>query len=94
LRTLVWYRGKDLRTADHAPLRAALESAARNGGAVIPLFVLDGHFFEPAAARRTPARIQFLLDSLASLAANLEHLGSRLIVVDGRSVEQIGRAHV
>jgi deoxyribodipyrimidine photo-lyase len=53
--------------------------------------VLDEHFFRPAAARRTPFRIQFLLESLASLAANLEHLGSRLIVVGGRSVEVVPR---
>jgi deoxyribodipyrimidine photo-lyase len=84
LRTLVWYRGKDLRTADHAPLRAA----ARDGE-VIPLFVLDEHFFRPAAAQRTPSRIQFLLESIASLGANLATLGSRLILIDGRSVDEI-----
>ncbi len=84
LRTLVWYRGKDLRLADHAPLA----DAARHGE-VIPLFVLDEHFFRPEAARRTPFRIHFLLDSIASLAANLEHAGSRLVVVDGRSVDAI-----
>jgi deoxyribodipyrimidine photo-lyase len=86
LRTLVWFRGKDLRIADHAPLM----KAARDGE-VIPLFVLDEYFFAPAAARRTPFRIQFLLDSLRSLAANLEHLGSRLILVGGSSVEQVPR---
>jgi deoxyribodipyrimidine photo-lyase len=85
VRTLVWYRGKDLRIADHEPLRAALKP----GGDVIPLFVLDEHFFRPEAARQIPFRIQFLLESLASLAANLEHLGSRLVLVKGRSVEQI-----
>jgi deoxyribodipyrimidine photo-lyase len=84
LRTLVWFRGKDLRVADHAPLRAALET-----GEVIPLFVLDDEFFAPDVARRTPFRIQFLLDSVGALAANLEHLGSRLTVVGGRSVEQV-----
>ena len=87
MRTLVWYRGKDLRTADHAPLRAALQ----NGGEVIPLFVLDDHFFRPEAAQRTPFRIQFLLESIASLGANLEHLGSRLILAGGRSVEAVPR---
>jgi deoxyribodipyrimidine photo-lyase len=51
--------------------------------------VLDEHFFRPEHARRTPHRIQFLLDSIASLAANLEHAGSRLIVVGGRSVEVV-----
>jgi deoxyribodipyrimidine photo-lyase len=53
------------------------------------VFVLDEHFFRPEAARRTPFRIQFLLESIASLAANLEHAGSRLIIVRGRSVEVI-----
>lgn len=87
MRTLVWYRGKDLRTADHAPLRAAAPSPSNKNGEVIPLFVLDEHFFRPAAAQRAPFRMQFLLESIASLAANLEHLGSRLILVEGRSIE-------
>jgi deoxyribodipyrimidine photo-lyase len=86
LRTLVWFRGKDLRVADHAPLREAASA-----GEVIPLFVLDEHFFAPDAARTTPFRIQFLIDSIASLGANLEHLGSKLILVPGRSVEQVPR---
>lgn len=84
MRSLVWYRGKDLRVADHAPLRLA----ARDGE-VIPVFVLDDDFFAPSRAQRTPFRMQFLLDSIASLAANLEHLGSRLITVTGRSVQRI-----
>jgi deoxyribodipyrimidine photo-lyase len=90
VRTLVWFRGKDLRVADHAPLRAALD-AAKNGGAVIPLFVLDEYFFAPAAARRIPFRVQFLLESIQSLSANLEHLGSRLICVGGKSIEEVPR---
>ena len=89
MRTLVWFRGKDLRVADHAPLRAAIDGDGKSPSEVIPLFVLDDCFFEPEAARKTPYRIQFLIDSLASLAANLEHLGSKLIVVKGRSVEQV-----
>jgi deoxyribodipyrimidine photo-lyase len=91
VRTLVWFRGKDLRIADHAPLRAAARNAEKYGGDVIPMFVLDEHFFRPEAARRIPFRIQFLLESIASLAANLEHLGSRLILVGGRSIEQVPR---
>jgi deoxyribodipyrimidine photo-lyase len=89
LRSLVWFRGKDLRTADHAPLREALSSPANKGGEVIPVFVLDEHFFRPAAAQKIPFRMQFLLESIASLSANLEHLGSKLVLVEGRSVEQI-----
>ena len=89
MRTLVWFRGKDLRIADHVPLRAAIDSARTGNGDVIPVFVLDDHFFAPAEARRTPFRMQFLLESLASLSANLEHLGSRLILATGRSIDRI-----
>jgi hypothetical protein len=38
----VWFRGKDLRVSDHAPLRDAVRH-----GAVIPLLVLDPFFFAP-----------------------------------------------
>jgi deoxyribodipyrimidine photo-lyase len=86
MRTLVWFRGKDLRVADHAPLKSALAA-----GPLVPLFVLDPHFFALERARELPNRIQFLLDSLESLARNLEHAGSRLVVVRGRSVDVVPR---
>lgn len=86
-RSLVWFRGKDLRVADHAPLSAALD----RGGELICLFVLDPYFFAPERARELPHRIQFLLESLRSLEANLAHLGSHLFVVPGRSVEVVPR---
>ncbi|GAC1351061.1 MAG: deoxyribodipyrimidine photo-lyase [Polyangiales bacterium] len=90
MRTLVWFRGKDLRVSDHEPLR----DAARTGE-VVCLFVLDPYFFAPVRARELPHRIQFLLESLTALAANLERLGSKLILVQGKSVEvvpQLARA--
>ena len=90
MRTLVWFRGKDLRVSDHAPLREAMAQ-----GEVIPLFVLDPYFFAPERARELPHRMQFLVDSLAALEKNLAHLGSRLLVVRGKSVEvvpQLARA--
>lgn len=84
-RTLLWFRGKDLRVADHP----ALAEALARGGDLICLFVLDRHFFAPERARELPHRIQFLLASLKSLEANLAHLGSKLFVVPGRSVEVV-----
>ena len=84
MRSIVWFRGKDLRVADHRPLA---EAAA--AGEVIPLFVLDPHFFAPERAAALPHRMQFLLESLAALAANLAHLGTRLLVVAGRSTELV-----
>ena len=86
MRTLVWFRGKDLRVADHAPLREAAAS-----GEVVPLFVLDPYFFAPARAQELPHRMQFLLDSLRALQTALEALGSRLLVVEGKSTEVVPR---
>lgn len=86
MRTIVWFRGKDLRVADHGPLADAAER-----GEVIPLFVLDPYFFAPERARAIPHRMQFLLESLEALAKNIAHLGSRLIVVAGKSTDVVPR---
>ena len=85
MRTIVWFRGKDLRLADHAPLRAAKHDE------IVPLFVLDPFFFAPERARELPHRIQYLLESLEELAASLEAIGSKLLVVEGKSAEVIPR---
>jgi deoxyribodipyrimidine photo-lyase len=84
VRTLVWFRGKDLRLSDHAPLIDAARA-----GEVVPLFVLDPHFFAKERAAELPRRIQFLLESLAELAQGIERLGSHLLVVKGRSVDVV-----
>jgi deoxyribodipyrimidine photo-lyase len=84
MRTIVWFRGKDLRIADHAPLRDAAAA-----GELIPLFVLDPYFFAPQRARALPHRMQFLLASLEALEKNLAQRGSRLVVVSGRSVDVV-----
>lgn len=86
MRSIVWFRGKDLRVADHEPLAAAAAA-----GEVIPLFVLDPWFFLPERAQALPHRMQFLLESLGALEASLARLGSRLLVVPGRSVEALPR---
>jgi deoxyribodipyrimidine photo-lyase len=83
MRTIVWFRGKDLRLADHPPLRAAKNDE------IIPLFVLDPYFFAPERARELPHRIQYLLESLEELAAALEAVGSKLLVVKGKSVDVV-----
>ncbi len=83
-RTLLWFRGKDLRVADHAALASAVAA-----GDVVPLFVLDPYFFAPARARELPHRMQFLLDSLAELRGRLAKLGSELLLVEGKSVDVV-----
>jgi len=84
MRTIVWFRGKDLRLHDHAPLASAL-----GAGDVLPLFVLDPYFLAPDRARALPHRVQFLLESIAELAHAIEALGSRLLLVNGKSHEVV-----
>jgi deoxyribodipyrimidine photo-lyase len=86
VRTLVWFRGKDLRAADHVPLREAAKK-----GNVIPVFALDPFFFAPRRAREVPHRMQFLLQSLTALQADLQKRGSELIVVRGKSTVVVPR---
>src|SRR3954454_13724396 len=81
-RTLVWFRGKDLRVSDHAPLASAVAA-----GDVLPLFVLDPYFFAVERARELPHRMQFLLESLDSLRKNVARLGSELLLAEGKSVQ-------
>ena len=85
-RIIVWFRGKDLRISDHAPLRDA-----QSAGDVIPLFVLDRDAFAPNRARERPHGTQFLLDSLRALEGALAGRGSRLVVVAGDSVAVVPR---
>ncbi len=84
MRSLVWFRGKDLRITDHEPLTRAIAD-----GDVIPLFVLDPYFFSPERARQLPHRMQFLLESIESLRENIAALGSRLLLVSGKSHEVV-----
>jgi deoxyribodipyrimidine photo-lyase len=78
MRTLLWFRGKDLRLSDHLALHEACSSRE-----LIPVFVLDPHYFKPTGAHPAPHRQQFLLDSLRELAVALERCGSRLQIVPG-----------
>ena len=82
--SLVWFRGKDLRITDHVGLHSALER-----GRTTLLFVVDPYFFAPQRARELPHRMQFLVESLASLAQNIESRGGRLFFVEGKSAEVV-----
>jgi deoxyribodipyrimidine photo-lyase len=74
---LVWFR-QDLRTADQPALRAAAER-----GPVVGLYVLDDE--TPGAWKLGGASRWWLHHSLKALAAELEKLGSALILRCGRS---------
>jgi deoxyribodipyrimidine photo-lyase len=88
MRTLLWFRGKDLRVQDHA----ALHAAARDSRELVPVFVLSTKYFGPGASRDTPLaphRVQFLLESLGELAKELKARGSELQIVNGPAEQVI-----
>ncbi|MBT9311548.1 FAD-binding domain-containing protein [Leptothoe kymatousa] len=82
-RTVVWFR-RDLRIYDHEPLWRA----ARRGE-VIPVFVFDRallHHPETGAAR-----VEFMVNCLQNLDADLQRLGGRLVLLSGDPVEVLPR---
>lgn len=74
---ILWFR-RDLRISDNA----ALHAAASTGAPVVPLFVFDNDLLE-----RLPsdgAVFDFQSSALRELKANLENLGSQLIIRRGQ----------
>lgn len=76
-----WFR-RDLRIADNTALHHAAAA-----GAVLPVYVLSTWRHEHGWTG--PKRQHFLCESLQSLAANIEHIGSRLIIRAGDAVEEL-----
>lgn len=79
-----WFR-RDLRLTDNT----ALHHATKAAGQVIPVYVLSD--WKNSHGWTGSNRQQFLCGSLASLAKNLEALGSRLIVRCGKAVAELER---
>ena len=79
---IVWFR-RDLRVSDHT----ALHRAAASGAPLIPVFVFDPAILgaKDTGSRRT----SFMLECLRSLAANLEHLGARLLFRKGHPEREL-----
>jgi len=78
---ILWFR-QDLRLADQAALAAAVRD-----GPVIPVYVLDDH--APRQWKMGGASRWWLHHSLESLDNDLREKGSRLILRQGRSIDQI-----
>lgn len=76
---VVWFK-RDLRIQDHAPLVAA---AAR--GPVVPLYVFEPELWQQPD--RSGRQFAFLLDCLQSLKADLESVGSTLVIRVGDVVQ-------
>ena len=80
---LVWFK-RDLRVHDHAPLVEAAAATARDGWAVLPLYIVEpGYWREPDMSAR---QYDFLRASLLDLRAALADLGQPLVVRVGEAV--------
>jgi deoxyribodipyrimidine photo-lyase len=87
MRTLLWFRGKDLRLIDHAAVHQACTSSRE----LTPVFVLSPRYFRGAGPSSAPHRMQFLLDSLLALSRAIAERGSELQVVEGPATTAIPR---
>lgn len=81
--SVMWFR-RDLRLHDQPALAAALER-----GPVAPLFVIDDRLIH--GRWPSPNRVAFMLESLASLRAELTARGGRLHVRVGRPEVEVPR---
>lgn len=78
----------DLRIHDHGPLRAACIAAEKDGGSVLPLYVVS------PSEKTVP--VHFLIESLQDLAAALEARGAKLHLRVGAPeavIKEIHRSH-
>ena len=78
---LFWFR-RDLRLNDNAGLYHALKS----GKPVLPIFIFDTNILDDLDDRND-ARVTFLHDTLTELKAELEALGSTLLVLYGKPLD-------
>ena len=83
---IVWFRN-DLRVHDHAALRAAVQSADRDGGRVVALYI-----FEPETDV-SAGRQRFLIESLRDLQTALDRRGAQLHLRSGVPVEVFSELH-
>jgi deoxyribodipyrimidine photo-lyase len=80
---LIWFRN-DLRVSDHPALVAAVEQATRLGLPLLPIWVWDPAQLRPTRwvpQRMGPHRLAWLAGSVQALDAQLQKLGSRLLVL-------------
>lgn len=82
MRSILWFRGHDLRLRDHRALQAAARAER-----MICVFFAGGDVLGPGAER--PHHRQFLLDALVDLSSSLASRGSQLVVAEGDAIEQL-----
>lgn len=86
---ICWFR-RDLRLRDNGALAAALAHVRAHGGRVLCAFVFDADILD-GLPDRDDRRVSFIAASVAELHATLARSGGGLLVLHGRSREEIPR---
>jgi deoxyribodipyrimidine photo-lyase len=81
--TAIWWIRRDLRLTDNQALSAALSYA----DCLVPVFVLDPALLDSPDAGKN--RVAFLFSGLRQLDADLQALGSRLVVRHGEPLSEL-----
>ncbi len=84
---IVWFRN-DLRLHDHEPLLRASQKTLD----ILPIYCFDPRQFAPTTLgfpKTDSFRAQFILESVANLRANLQKIGSDLLIRVGKPEEVI-----
>lgn len=83
MKHILWWLRRDLRIDDNLVLHQALNDAA----SVIPVFILDEKLL--ASKKLSPARKQFLFESLHALDAKLKTRGAYLVLRQGDAAREL-----
>jgi deoxyribodipyrimidine photo-lyase len=86
VRTLVWFRGKDLRLRDNEALSEALVC-----GDVVTIHVLDPSEYSSQSVAQARHRVAHRLGALEELATNLAQRGGRLVTLHGAAEDVLPR---
>lgn len=90
MKSVIWFRGMDLRLKDHGPLSEGLAQ-----GRVIPAFILDAEWDPVIKGESLSPSLQMQRDGLIDLSQCLLSRGSKLHLLPGPSFEALARlAHV
>ena len=87
--TLCWFR-RDLRLHDHAAFYHALRAASKSGANCVGFFCFDREILDKLHDR-DDRRVEFIRQSVVEMNAELEKLGSALVVRYGPVSEELPR---
>lgn len=88
-KTIIFLFHRDLRLVDHYGLEAAAKAAKDNQAKVLPVFIFTPEQVTEKNPLKSSNSVQFMLQSLKELAAQIRQKGSRLLLLYGDNVDAL-----